>query len=205
MTQLQFDNENIIQELHKWKNKCIRLEKEYNNKCQEDCNVSHFPINKPTKNVSQDESFLTLSLSTSTLNDELVDQIGNLAVENGRLINENDQLSNRCKVLEQEYHCSLDAHKMDIDNSRMTIESMKVENHNQRASLIERDKKTAELIRYLQRCSFLCTTYSSTTPTSSDVLNDDNIDDDENDNDDIKKEYETPQTMNDTSIELAKH
>jgi hypothetical protein len=177
---LQSDNENIIQELHNWKNKCIRIETKYNHKCQEDCTVSQSFTNKSTDNMSQDESFSTSSLSTSTVNDE--------------------QLNSKCQVHEQEYQRSIDAHKMDI-------ESMKVENHNLRASLIERDKKTAELIQYLQRCSFLCTTYSSSTTTSFDILNDDdnNDDDDENDNDDIKKEYTTLQTMNDTSIELAKH
>jgi len=115
-------------------------------------------------------------------------------------MNETNEIRVVAAALEQEYQRSIDAHKMDI-------ESMKVENHNLRASLIERDKKTAELIQYLQRCSFLCTTYSSSTTTSSDILNDDdnNDDDDENDNDDIKKEYTTPQMMNDTSIELAKH
>ena len=194
---LQSDNENIIQELHNWKNKCIRIEAKYNHKCQEYCNVSQSFINKSTNNMRQDESFSTSSLSTSTVNDELVEQIGNLAVENGRVINENDQLNSKCQVLEQEYQHSIDAHKMNI-------ESMKVENHNLRAPLIERDKKTAELIQYLQRCSFLCTTYSSSTTTSSDILtDDDNNDDDENDHDDIKKDYTT--TMNDTSIELAKH
>jgi chromosome segregation ATPase len=136
-----------------------------------------------------------------------VEQIGNLAVENGRLINENAQLNSRYQVLEQEYQCSTNTHKIDIDNVRMTIESMEAENHNLRASLIERDKKTAELIRYLQRCSFLCTAYSATSSTSSDILNeDDNNDDDDNDDDnDVKKEYTTPQTINDTSIEMAKH
>ena len=203
LARLQFDNENIMQELNDWKNKCVQIEKEYNDKCLEDrSSISHSPDKPMKNNKSEYELFSTSSLSTSTVNDELVEQIGNLAVENGRLINENAQLNSRYQVLQQEYQCSLNSNKMDIDNAHMTIKSMEAENNNLRASLTERDKKTAELIRYLQRCSFLCTTYSA---TSSDILNNDDNDDNDDNDGDVKKEYTTPQTINDTSIELAKH